>query len=87
MDVNKCICCGKDIESALSSVDVWESPSDALIFSVLGTYGSSFYDSIMEPEGTRIEILVCDECLNKNKDKIRKMKYTRKTIAEEVEYE
>jgi len=81
---NNCFCCDKVVKPALRKEDPWEAPGHALRFTGDGTFGSAVFDSIMQPEGTVIQILICDDCLKDKSYAIRKMKYTRKTISEEV---
>ena len=84
---NKCFCCDKDIDSSMRDTDPWESPNNALCFVGTGSFGSTFYDMLAYPEGVRIEVILCDECMNKNKDKIRWTKSVRKVIIEEIDPE
>lgn len=85
MKESKCICCGKDIETALKGEDVWDCPCDALRFTVDGTFGSSFYDMITESRGKRIQILICDSCLERNRENIREVVYKAEYFLEEIE--
>ena len=80
-----CFCCGKVVSPSLRDENPWECPGEALRFIGEGTFGSTFYDMIACPDGEVIQVIICDDCLNKHEDRIRKMKYTKKFISEEVE--
>ena len=87
MAKSKCFCCDKDIDSAMTDTDPWNSPSDALCFVVTGSFGSTYFDKLCYPEGVNIEVIICDECMRSNKDKIRWTKTTCKSTTEEIDPE
>ena len=70
-----CFCCGDELSAAMSGSDPWDAPGEGLRFGVHGTYGSSFFDSLVEGEDVSLQLVICDQCLTKNKARMRKIKY------------
>ena len=69
-----CICCERLIKPACKTESEeeyinmsWEMPDDAVSMDGGGSFGSSLYDSMMD--GIGIEIVICDECIKKAKEK------------------
>ena len=72
-----CIVCGEVLRN------VWEDgninqPSEGTEFATYGHYGSTFWDSFA---GEEIVINVCDECLEKNVDRVGRRKRYRKLVV------
>lgn len=64
----KCFKCEKKIKSATTSQkEAWQMP-DGVLFEGGHNYGSSLYDSV---DGIYVLLIVCDECLSKNKHLIK----------------
>jgi len=71
----KCFKCEKNIGCAVitdKDDDLWEMPADAVHFQGGNNFGSAIYDSMVD--GVTVEVLICDECLTSNKDKLREIK-------------
>lgn len=65
-----CIVCGEAIRSAVSArlmQDLREPPMDAVAFNAYGNYGSRLFDSMGRE---KLEICVCDRCLDKHSDRV-----------------
>ena len=67
-----CIVCGFQPEEAFNGCTI-NQPYKATAFTTCGHYGSTFFDSMDEYD--RIEINVCDECLNKAVDTQQILRY------------
>ena len=78
-----CFCCGEELSSAARGDDPWNSPGDGVRFSADVTYGSGFYDAMTEEEGVSLQVVICDQCLENNKARARKVKYNT-MITQEV---
>ena len=70
----RCICCERLIEPACKTdseeeyIEMsWEMPSDAVSMDGGANFGSTLYDSMMD--GIGIEMVICDECIKKAKEK------------------
>jgi hypothetical protein len=59
-----CLCCGKNLTNYMAGEGL--QPNDGLHFSTGGHYGSAFFDPM---NGERLDIMVCDECLERHKDR------------------
>ena len=73
--MTKCFKCEKNIGCAIvtdKEENIWEMPADAVNFHGGSNFGSTLYDSMVD--GIAVEILICDECLTSNKDKLREIK-------------
>ncbi len=79
----KCFCCGEDLSAAMKGEDPWHAPGDGLRFSADGTFGSGFFDVIAEGEGVSLQLVICDQCLQNNESRTRRVRYNR-IITEEV---
>lgn len=55
----KCIKCNTELKD-IGEKDKYLQPVDGLAFETHGHYGSGFFDPC---DGTRLEIVVCDDCL------------------------
>jgi len=51
----------------------WAAPGGALLFQDTGTYGSRLNDAAVD--GHYFNILICDECVEANRDLVREMDY------------
>lgn len=60
-----CIVCGVELDNVTADSD--NQPSDGTAFWTSGHYGSTFFDPM---DGQRIEITICDACLEERKDRI-----------------
>jgi len=78
-----CFCCGEELSSAMRGEDPWKSPGDGLRFSADGTFGSSFFDSLVEGEGVALQLVICDQCLTNNESRTRRVRYSH-VITEET---
>ena len=70
----KCFKCEKDIKAAVRNPeynDYWEMPSKAIDLCGGYNYGSSLYDAMMD--GVTIQVVICDDCLKKNKHLYREI--------------
>jgi len=69
----KCFNCGRDIQAGMmtpsSDDDYWQMPTDAVHFEGGSSYGSQLYDALID--GITVELVICDSCLAKNKDRVR----------------
>jgi hypothetical protein len=74
-----CIACGASLKNVWSDSD--NQPSEGTAFRTHGHYGSTFFDSF---DGQQIEINVCDECLQQNRDKIAWRRAKRGIECEDV---
>jgi hypothetical protein len=63
-DALACIACGARLGNVAAADN---QPLDGLAFTTTGHYGTTFFDPM---DGQQLEINVCDECLQKNTDKI-----------------
>jgi hypothetical protein len=63
---SKCFKCEKEIDSAVITASPWDCPSAGVLFTGGDSYGSTIYDSLIN--GIRVQIIICDECLLKNKN-------------------
>jgi hypothetical protein len=75
-----CFACGKQMKTAFGESDAFDpheipllSPNDGIYFKSLGNYGSTVYDPLNDHE--YLHIIVCDECLKKNADRICVVKH------------
>lgn len=59
-----CLCCGEPLTNLMTGKGL--QPSRGLHLSTGGHYGSSFFDPM---NGERLDIIVCDECLERHKDR------------------
>ena len=66
-----CIACGTVLQQACGDDSHYVQPSEGTAFQTYGHYGSTFWDSF---DGEQIEVVVCDECLEGNKDRIMRVK-------------
>ena len=64
----KCFRCDKELENVLNFHNVIQ-PKDGLAFVTYGHYGSTFFDPM---DGTKLEIVICDECLKNNSQNFAK---------------
>lgn len=62
MKMINCFKCEKSLED-IGNIQ----PSHGVAFVTYGHYGSEYFDPI---DGTSIEIVICDECLKGNEEKI-----------------
>lgn len=68
---SRCFKCDKEIESAGKDTSPWDMAYGAVIMSGGGSFGSAIYDSFYD--GISVRILVCDDCLQKHKNKIKEI--------------
>ena len=68
----KCFKCQKKIESAIKEMNAWEAALNAVVFRGGSSYGSQVYDSMAD--GIIAEIVICDDCLEKNEKLIRNIR-------------
>lgn len=69
-----CFKCDKLILCAVSCDEekyVWEMPSGSVLFKGGDNFGSTLYDSMVD--GVSVEIIICDDCLTKHKNKLREI--------------
>lgn len=71
---------GGQTQDINGNVGFWRVPYGATIFSTYGHYGSTFWDSF---NGERVQINICDECLNVHLDK---MNFFRSYDAKSVQF-
>jgi len=68
----KCFKCDKLLDSACEGIDAWEAPGGGVLFDGGYNFGSRIYDAMID--GIVVQIIICDECLEINKEKIREKK-------------
>lgn len=66
----KCFCCLGTLDTSMGGVDPWEGPGGAVCFMDQGNFGSRLYDSCYS--GDRVELMICDECLEDRDHLLRK---------------
>lgn len=64
MPILTCICCSKGMDNITPN---GVQPNDGVAFHSYGHYGSSFFDPL---DGTCIQIVICDECLERAGEKV-----------------
>ena len=65
----ECIVCGRMLTGWDDCVSVVEGPNRGVAFAGRPGFGSRF-DSMMEPESMMLVVVVCDDCLEKHKDRV-----------------
>jgi len=74
-----CFKCGHKMESALQGEEFfWDAAADGVVFHGGGSYGSMAYDSVVNDIG--VNLVVCDECLKKNKNRLQEIKINFKEL-------
>jgi len=76
-----CICCGKELESAMGD-GANNQPYAGTVFHSYGHYGSTIFDPM---DGSFIELNVCDDCL-KERASLRRVAFKKVPRSHSVPY-
>lgn len=77
-----CFKCGEKLVSAMSGKESFTvncPPSNALVFTSRGNYGSTIFDPFMD-SSDYLEIMICDSCVKSNLDRVKRVVKTETKI-------
>lgn len=85
---HECFCCGEIFESEIS-IDplIISELYDAIWFRATGNYGSSLFDPMSESAEEILQIVICDNCIRKNANRVTRIyNIERRIISKSEEF-